>query len=186
MKTGGDWFFVAAVSCVFGLSILFAPYVVTHLELPDRWKNKKGVITLGWDTFWLYAIIVACGFYVKGGSYYWQVGLSVTTYCWSVVWVVFVILRYLKANVLVKTGLSVMTVGTWIALVNDIINVLSGTTDQGDGIFCADFSQGFQLTDTRVFNANVMLTVFISSILLGGIMILLGIMKKKDTEKEKQ
>ena len=64
--TGGDWLLVAAVPTIFGVSALSFHFVVRELPLPDALKNRKLLITLLWDTFWLLATLAVCCAYTGG------------------------------------------------------------------------------------------------------------------------
>ena len=46
---GGDWFFVAGMSVLFGLGLLFLPYVLKRLPLPENVKTRRAALSLGLD-----------------------------------------------------------------------------------------------------------------------------------------
>lgn len=182
--THGDWFFVAASSCVLGLSVFFAPYVVGQLPLPESLSNKKGLLVLLWDTVWLYVVIVTCGVLVHGGKFYWGLGIVTTTYCMLFVWIVFLVARYIKRHVYTKAGLIVMVSGAFIAFANDVIGALSGVKSESGSIFNANFSVGFAAWDLEVLNANIFVTVLIISIIVGISFLLIGMAQdRKDRNK---
>lgn len=186
--TKGDWFAVAAIPVVFGLSVPFAPYVVSHMKLPENMQNHKGSIVMVWDTFWLYGIIVACGFYINKTYYgdidysYWKLALPITTYCVLIVWVIFFLVRYIRINVLIKVGIGIISSGIWTAFANDVISVLSGIPADSGGIFHADLSKGFYSGDLQVLNGNIMLVILLISIVVGGVFILLGLLQGKEKD----
>lgn len=171
--TRGNWFLVAAVSCIFGLSVFLMPYVICNIPLPKTLQNKKGLLTMLWDTLWLYLLIIICGIFVRGGSFYWRISLSTATWCVLIPWAVFLVVRYMKAHVLTKTGLIVIIVGAFGALADDVVGTITG--EEHWSILQADFRNGFAASDLGVFNANIMMTVLIVSLLLGGLMILIGL-----------
>lgn len=180
--TKGNWFWVAAVSTVFGLSVFLAPYMVCHISLPEALQDHKGFVVMLWDTVWLYAIIVVCGIYVKGGSVYWGLGLTVTSYCLLPVWIIFWIVRYMHGNVLVKTGWIVICAGVCVAFCNDVISLFSHVPS-GMTIFSADIRQGFSAQDLSVLNANIYLAVLLLSLLAGIGLILIGKLQSKEGTK---
>lgn len=182
--TKGDWFWVVAVPTVFGLSVFLAPHLVCHIRLPKAFQNHKGFLVMLWDTIWLYAVIVVCGIYVKGGSVYWGLGLTVSTYCLFPVWIIFWIVRYVRRNVLVKTGWIIICVGVCFAFCNDVISLFSHVPS-GMTIFAADLRQGFATHNLCVLNANIYLVVLLVSVLAGGSLILLGELKSKDLSRNK-
>lgn len=171
--TGGSWFFVAAVSCIFGLSVFLAPYIVRQLPLPNRAAFHKGLIVIIWDTFWLYLLIVTCGIFVGGDSFYWRLSLSLTFYCLLFPWTIFLVVRYLKINAYTKTGIVLIVVGIMAAFANDVISLVSGIPTE-NSIFDADIRAGFQTTDWQTFSANIMLLAFAVFIVAGVIFLVAG------------
>lgn len=172
--TRGDWFLVAASACVLGLSVFFAPYVVSQLPLPAVLSDKKGLLVMLWDTVWLYVLIVICGIFVGGGKVYWGIGIATTTYCMLFVWMVFLVTRYMKKNAYIKAGIIVMVFGVFTAFANDVVGALSGVNSESGSIFHANFRIGFVTADAQVINANIFLTVLIVSIIAGIVLILIG------------
>lgn len=187
--TGGNWFFVAATACVFGLSVFFMPVMVSQLPLPAALSNKKGLFVVLWDTLWLYALIVVCGIFVHGGRVYWGLGLVTTTYCLLFVWIVFLVVRYMKTHVCTKAGVIVIASGVFTAFANDVVGALSGVKSESGSIFNANLSMGFVTADLEVLNANIFLTVLILSILIGSVLIVSGTVcdrKGKNNTNEKK
>lgn len=75
--SGGNWFFVAAVPSLFGLSVIFSPFIVRELPLPDALKNRKTLLVVLWDAVWLYATLGVCCLY-SGGRWFGTVAIAVT------------------------------------------------------------------------------------------------------------
>ncbi|MDE6314087.1 MAG: zf-HC2 domain-containing protein [Lachnospiraceae bacterium] len=177
--TKGNWFFVAAAACVFGLSVFFAPYVVGKMELPEIWKNKKGLLVMIWDTLWLYGIIVTSGILVHGGGYYWRTALSVTGYFVVFFWLIFFIIRYSGQKPEAKTGMVMITVGLMIGFGTDVINFLTQTYDGTGGLSHLDLSQGLSTTDIAVYNSNLNFTIMAVAVIVGGVLTAIGLFRKK-------
>lgn len=181
LYTGGDWFFVAAVPSVFGISLVLTPALACCVKWPQPWAHRRGVLLLGWNTFWLYAVIIVCGVYVSGDvSGYWRPALSAVTYCAATVWVIFLIVRYLRADGFVRAGLSVIFLGLTTAFANSAISFLSGMRSEWS-IFDADLRKGFPADDGqwKLFNANVMLTVLLVTLLAGCALLAVGFRRTK-------
>lgn len=64
--TGGNWFWVAAVPSIFGLSVLCTPFMVRELPLPAALKNRKTLLVVLWDVVWLFATLTVCCLYSGG------------------------------------------------------------------------------------------------------------------------
>ena len=116
----GNWFLVAAVPVVFGLSVIFLPFIVRQTPLPEPFCHHKGMIVMLWDTLWLYGIIIVCGFY-GGGAYYWHNALLITSWCLLLPWAIFATARYMKCPPLTKAGMILVIIGCFNGTINDVI-----------------------------------------------------------------
>ena len=54
---GGGEFVLWTIPTIFGLSIVFFPLVIRNITLPPILSDKKALITLTWDTLWLFLTI---------------------------------------------------------------------------------------------------------------------------------
>lgn len=170
--THGNWFFVAAASVVFGLSVCFAPLVI-HGLLPDgRWKGKRAWIAVAWDSLWLYLLLAVCGWFVHGNTTYWRVALGISTYGILLVWGWMAVLCRKNWNRWSKAGVLTMLTGVWIGLVTDVLNFLLRDTE--NGLRYLDLAKGFPLDDPAVFNANVYFMMITVSVLVGVIFLCIG------------
>lgn len=170
----GNWFFLATVPVIFGFSIVFMPYVVCQITLPERWKNQKGLLVMAWDTLWLYGIIFVCGLH-SISERYWSIALLITTFCVLLPWAIFVCIRYTKAHSMTKAGMVTILVGAFVSVVNDITNgIVEGSIHIR--MKDADFSRW---DSTAVVNGNVMLIILVVSIIIGIVFIGAGILLKK-------
>lgn len=183
--TRGDWFFVAASGCIFGISCIFSPFVVSFFCRGEKLKNHKAVLTILWDILWLYILLVVCGVFVGGGSLYWEISMTVTTYAIILVCLFVVIIRYGRKNGWIKAGVLVILTGLWIGLSNDVMNLFIGPKT-ASSLKYVDLSKGFQIENQAVFNANIYFMVIAVSIFVGGILIGIGIGKDKKERKMQQ
>ena len=188
--TGGKWFLMAAIPIIFGLSVIFAPYVIKHINLPPALANKKGLLVMGWDTLWLSAIIAAAGI---GNTTlnYWGNAVAITAYCILLPWLLFLTIRYSrfpgtaknsKLHGLIKGGICVIVVGAYLTLTNNVINgIIGGGTHWG--FSDVDF---LNWTTISAVNANIWLLILLSTIMIGTILIIAGIIvqkSKRDNEE---
>ena len=183
--TRGDWFFVAASGCIFGISCIFSPFVVSFFCRGEKLKNHKAVLTILWDILWLYILLVVCGIFVGGGSLYWEISMTVTTYAIIFVCLFAVIIRYGRKNGWIKAGVLVILTGLWIGLSNDVMNLFIGPKT-ASSLKYVDLSKGFQIENQAVFNANIYFMVIAVSIFVGGILTGIGIGKDKKERKMQQ
>ncbi|WP_028510494.1 zf-HC2 domain-containing protein [Ruminococcus sp. NK3A76] len=118
--TGGSWFFTAASSTLFGLSVFFAPFAAKAKPVSAILGNHKGLAVMGLDTA-LYIIMMLCIGLSNGlGAGYYNLAafISLPILIWA--WGLFAIIRYLKAGKLIKTAAAlgitavIMTVSSLI------------------------------------------------------------------------
>lgn len=64
--THGDWFLVAAVPVIFGVSLLLMPAVVWQIPLPEPLKNRKTLCVILWDVAWLLIMLAVLCVYTEG------------------------------------------------------------------------------------------------------------------------
>lgn len=180
---GGDWFWVAAVPVIFGLSVLLMPVIIRQIPLPKPLLNHKALLVMIWDTLWLYGIMFSSAKY--GSEFYWHNSLLITTWCLLLPWAVFVIIRYLRLHPLAKMGLVILVTGVFFAIINDAIRLIllpDGATN-APSILEANL---FQWTGYPQTDANVRVLTLIGSIVIGVILFFLGIDAGKRKNKEEK
>lgn len=123
LYTHGNWFFLASVPSLFGLSVVFMPYVIRQIPLPKFLSNCKGLLVMIWDTLWLYGVIIVCGFYTSTPDY-WRIALEITSFCLLLPWILFLIIRYLKGNVWAKAGICLLFAGIFSSTINSVIALI--------------------------------------------------------------
>lgn len=121
--TRGNWFFLAAVPSIFGLSVLFMPYVIYHIPLPKALSKSKGLLVMLWDTVWLYSVIIVCGLY-SGNANYWRIALEITSFCLLLPWILFLMIRYLQTDTFIKAGICTLFAGIFSSLINPAIALI--------------------------------------------------------------
>ena len=171
---GGGEFFLWSIPTIFGLSVVLFPFVIRNITLPEVLNNKKALITMSWDTLWLYlTIFVVCN--ASGDLEGMRAGFLVSTIMMTGVWLVFLIIRYLKVNPWIKAGITTFIVSVWMAFANDVSGFFVEHKRQLT-ILAVDFSNW---TDTNCVNANVYVLILAIGILLSLILIAAGMRKEK-------
>lgn len=168
--TGGNWFFIVSIPTLFGLSLLFMPYIICHIPLPKFLRNKKALLTMLWDTIWLYIVILECGIYASYEPY-WDIALPITTFSLIIPWIIFLCIRYLRVHPVTKAGICTLICGVSHIFINDFVDyVLHGSFHMR--ISDANLLKWDASPD--VTNANITLAVFIVSLVIGIILIAAG------------
>ena len=188
--TGGRWFLVAAVPTIFGLSVFFAPYVIKRIKLPKALSNQKGLLVMIWDTIWLYAIIVVVGLLVHSQGY-WKNAIPITAYCVILPWMLFFIIRYArvpresggsKLHGLIKGGICIIIVGTYLTLTNNVVNSIIG----GGTTWHFTDANFTNWSTIAAVNANIWIISLVSTAAIGLILIIAGIIIQKNKKGEEQ
>ena len=108
----GNWITFGEIACstMFGLSLVFAPFVVKQLDLPETLVNQKALLTVAWDTIWFYLMMVM---FAIDNPIYTQDRLLTGLLCVALGWAIFCDYRYLPGNGWMKTAVLSLLVGIW-------------------------------------------------------------------------
>ena len=156
---GGGEFVLWSIPTIFGLSIVLFPLVIRNLTLPVVLSDKKALITMVWDTFWLFlTIFEVCNH--AGDMEGMRTGYIVAIVFMVGIWLIFLTARYLPVSVWIKSGLIVGIISIWTVFANDVCGYFIEHKKQLTILF-ADFSNW---TDTDCVNGNI----FVLALILGG------------------
>lgn len=175
--SGGNWFFIAAIPTLFGLSVVFLPIAVYKLPQNGFLARNKGLTVMAVNTLLLYLMLAVCIIYTDGAGYL-RIPFLCAAYPVAAVWICFLIIRYLKVNGLVKAGLCTAFGGAFTAFVNDVINLII-TGEWENTLINADFSDW----SIELINSNVFLIVLISCAVIGAALIIAGIIAASRKKK---
>lgn len=150
---GGGDFLLIAIPTVFGISIVFFPFVIRAFHLPVILADKKALITMCWDTVWLYLTIwIVC---IKDNAMAeLRAGILIASVFVVISWVIFLIARYIPTNRYIKSGLIAIVCGFGICF----------------SYWTSDLSM----------NTNVYLMTFITSLIIGTFLIIFGLIRRKN------
>jgi len=173
LYSGGDWFFIASVSTLFGLSVVFLPYVLKQLPLKGIASKSKGLITMGVDSALLYAVVIIGGFYGNTTFDYWLPALLTTTANVLFVWLLFVVIRYLKVNRFTRAGISIIICGIFVSLIHDITMLIQ------EGIAHITFMDAnlWMWSGYDAINANIYLLILLSGCVVGTVLLVIGLIR---------
>lgn len=188
--THGEWFFVAVSSCIFGISLICAPFVLKQMFMTDKIGSGEAgnknigshtaLICMAWDSFWLYAILVTTGIFTGGNKEYWQIALSISTYILIIVWVCFIVIRYGKCNRLIKAGIITIIISIATGTVNDVLNIFmpepSGSSLKHVTLIGLSTAG---VNEYDVFNSNLCFLIMVIGVIVGATLIVVGNNRKK-------
>ena len=172
-------FMLWSVPTIFGLSIILFPFVIRGIKLPASLSDKKALITMLWDTLWLFlTIIEVCGHSKDIAGM--KEGCIVAFVFVLAAWLIFFNARYLKTNRLIKSGFIVLIISIWTAFADDVCNFLIFGIKKIT-IKSVNFSNW---TSNVCVNANVYTIVLISGAIIAMILFIAGV-RKSITQKNK-
>ena len=171
---GGGEFVLWTIPTIFGLSIVFFPLVIRNITLPPILSDKKALITLTWDTLWLFlTIFEVCNH--SGDIEGMRTGYTVSLILMTGVWLVFLIARYLPVNVWIKAGIILIISCIWMAFTNDVYAYFAEHKKQ-----LTILSTNFSDWSTNIcVNANVYTLILIFGGIVGGGLLVYGIINMK-------
>ena len=171
---GGGEFVLWTIPTIFGLSIVFFPLVIRNITLPSILSDKKALITLTWDTLWLFlTIFEVCNH--SGDIEGMRTGYTVSLILMTGVWLLFLVARYLPVNAWIKAGIILIISCIWMAFTNDVYVYFAEHKKQ-----LTILSTNFSDWSTNIcVNANVYTLILIFGGIVGGGLLVYGIINMK-------
>lgn len=126
LYTGGDWFFVAGMSVLFGLCLPLLPLVLLRLPLPEALVSRKALLCLGADLALLLGLLGVCCAYTDG-DWFWITAVSVL-FAASILLLPFVIRQLPLPEALTRHRAAL-----WLGTVSLMLFVLLGAACLYDG-----------------------------------------------------
>ena len=122
--TGGDWFFVAFISILFGLTVVFLPFVLRALPLPEKIYQHKTLICFAADTVLLFPLLGVTLNYTGNGDLFTGMACQITLYSLILPWALMAVIRYTRLNAMFKAAACSALSGVYIFLMNSVFNVI--------------------------------------------------------------
>ena len=178
MNGGGNFLFWA-IPTVFGISIVLFPIVICLVSLPPVLSDKKALITMTWDTLWLFLTMFIV--YYHSGFTGMKDGYTVAVVLMLGVWLVFLVIRYLPVNGLIRAGISTIISVIWFVFANDFLEYI---LNKDKAIAISNMNLSDWSTDISI-NGNVLFITLLSGCIIGVVLIGIGalLMRKKNVQK---
>ena len=168
LHEGGDWVWISCISTLFGLSVVFLPFVLHQLPIKNALSEQKGLIYMVVNTVLLYLIVIITSD---------KTALLNTTNSLIYPWVLFLFIRYLRISRWLKSGLCLFFSGLALEVINAYTTSLSTTYDSADYYYTYHTSNW-----NSIFSASICV--------LGIVFIIIGIVhkiiKKRNTKESLQ
>lgn len=170
--TGGRWFFVAASSTLFGLSLVFLPFVVRSAPVRPLLGSRKALCVMAADTALLALLFISVGFFTGAGMFYAKSVLCIAGPLVASVWLIFAVLRYLPAGRLLRAGVCCILIGLLSFFLPSLIGALSGVTIPLPAFFPGEWN-------VFTISGNIDWLVLLACCTLGAIFALIGIFQNR-------
>ena len=168
---GGYWFIVAAPTVLFGLTLLFAPFIAARRPVNAYIGKHKGlaVMTVYTMTFF---IMMGCIAFYTGPEDFLPLAMSISLPLVALAWAILAICRYLRVNACTKTGLCIASA----ALLSGVLAQLVSTAEAAASETGVVYSSGVTIPPA---------IVIVVGLLIAGIGFLFGKLKggKKNEKK---
>ena len=115
LYTSGDWFPMAAVGVIFGLSLLFLPVFLRQLPLPEALRRHKALLYYAAETA-LLVLLLAVACWYTGGDWFFPLGLPIALVSLVLPWGLLGSIRYLPAGGWFRASASCAWTGLWLWL----------------------------------------------------------------------
>ena len=181
LYTGGDWFFVAGVSVLFGLCLVLLPFVLRRLPLPEALRRHRTAFWLGTVSLLLFVLLGAACLY-DGGDWFLLPALPMAVYGLLLPWGVLVLARYLRAGGWFRSAAAFGFTAVWYWLfpwVLDRVMALDGRYMDPPYSLLRPF--GFDLAhwDAAGTASNVMMLILAALILIALVLAAVGMLRHR-------
>ena len=123
LYTGGNWFFVAASACLFGLCVCLSPVVVNCQPIRGMLGDQKALAVFIADTALFFLMMVCIGMKVRSAGYN-RMAFGISAPLIAYVWVLFLLIRYPKLSGLARAGLCLLATAAGAFFIPSLIGWL--------------------------------------------------------------
>ena len=181
LYTGGDWFWITAVSVIFAAAVLLLPFVMKQLPLPEALRRHSAALWLGTVSLLLFVLLGAACLY-DGGDWFLLPALPMAVYGLLLPWGVLVLARYLRAGGWFRAAAAFGFMAVWYWLfpwVLDRVMALDGRYMDPPYSLLRPF--GFDLAhwDAAGTASNVMMLILAALILIALVLAAVGMLRRR-------
>ena len=92
-----DWFPVAAVSVIFGVTLVFLPFLMHQVPLPEKLRGHKVLVYFSLETVLLLVLELICSFESQT-FWFFLPGLPLTLFLAALPWAMMLLIRYVPIS----------------------------------------------------------------------------------------
>jgi transcriptional regulator with XRE-family HTH domain len=169
LYTGGNWFFVAFISVLFGLTFIFLPFILHSIYLPQIINEKKTLIYFIVETLLLFLLLFTCNLYT-GGGWFLKTALPITMFSLTLPWGMMLIIRYIKINKFFKAAGCLALASAFQYCLQWFLSLVLK-----DGLYGFGFQFNFTDWSEDTISGNINMIIFIVLLILTFLFTALGI-----------
>ncbi len=189
LYTQGDWFWLVSTSFLFGMTVVFLPFILDQIEISTFLSRNKAFVCFCVDTLLLFFLLFVCNQYTRG-DWFLTKAVPITAFALIVPWSMMVLIRYTGMNVFLKTSACICVMALFQFFANGIISmIIEGKK------FLPGFRFNFSQWNNDYVSENINMIVFFWLILMSLVFVIAGSVKsvrdssetaKQDTKMEQE
>lgn len=170
--TAGDWMLITMVSIIFGMTVIFLPFILRGIGLPEKISNHKTLVCFVVDTALLFLLLFVCDVYTKG-SWFFSIALPITLFSLILPWGMMLVIRYAKINGFFKTAICIVISSAFMYFTNGFVDMIVNNVPMKYG-----YNFDFNNWEYPTINENINVIIFLSLIALAALFAIAGIIKE--------
>lgn len=123
--SGGSWFLIAAPAVLFGLSVVFMPFVVRTKPVAKFLGNHKALTVFAADTLTYILMMLMIGIH-SGSADFFRIAFACSVPPAAWIWSLFLLIRYPKWNGLIKAASCIFVTALLYCFSNTFISLFAG------------------------------------------------------------
>lgn len=165
--SGGSWFMTAALSVLFGLSLVFTPFVVRAKPVAERLGNNKLLAVVSVYTLTYAMMMIWLGISSKDSSNFFRIAAAYSVPALAYMWGMFALIRLPKWNGFLKAASCILFSAAAYFFSDAAVMALLGMKPELPE-FKMDFSNAYGIND------SICWIVLIAGAALAAVMALIG------------
>ena len=176
INTGGRWFAVASASCLFGVSLIFLPFLTRKEPLSRLLKNQKALFVMVVDTL-LYALMILSPamFTATPSENMLLLSAGISAPFLILAWGIFALLRYAGKSRMLRAGLCVM----FSAAVLFFAEAVTGVTIGNRAVLPVFRPTVWNVNTT---DDNVKWIILIAGLVTGAVLVICSVLKGRKSK----
>lgn len=167
----GDWFILTFISFLFGMTVVFLPFVLTRIGFLKIISNNKALVCFSVDTVLLFMLLYVCDLYTDGGWFLTR-AVPISLFSLVVPWSMMLIIRYTKMNGFLKTAACISVLAAFAFLENGVLSAILG-----EGSMTVGYRFDFHRWNPEYLDQNINMIIFLWLILMSVIFAIAGIIR---------